>query len=171
MSEHQRETAFLRRVILYDDSDEHRNLEKSIAQVQHDERCVHRMAWVMALFLMLALAGLAYGAILHKNFPYNGPDLVFKVLCEVILASLICLMAFAGLLTVYRRKLNRLRDECRQLITRLLESHLGKPHIPALPGSQRGPDNREAFQGGAELGVLLPDSQQVLVCASELKAQ
>ena len=134
MSEHQIETAFLKQVILYDDSDQRRKLEKSMAQVQHDARCVRRMAWVLALFLMLALAGIGYGASLHKNYPYNGAELTFRILCELVLASLICLAALAGLLTVYRRRLNRLRDECRQLVTRLLEARLGKLDSSTSPG-------------------------------------
>jgi hypothetical protein len=149
MSEHQRETPFGGQVILYDDSDEHRKLEKSIAQVQHDECCVQRVAWLMAMFLILALAGVAYGAILQQYSLYNGSALVFMVLCEVILVSLICLMAFAGLLTVYRRKLKRLR-EAQQLGTRRQESHLDKPDITTPPGSYRGSDDRECVQGAAE---------------------
>ena len=144
MSEHQKETAFLWSVILYDDGDGPLKLNKSIAQVQQDERCVKRVAWAMVLFLLLGLAGVGYGAVLNEDFPYNLPQPVLNFFCELVLASLICLVAFAGLLTVYRRKLNRLREECRQAVLRLLESHLSKAHIPTLPGSHRGSDAREA---------------------------
>ena len=155
MSEHQKETAFLKSVIVYDDSGEPLKLQKSIAQVQHDERCVRRLAWAIALFLMLGLAGVGYGGILQENFPYNLPQHVTYVFCVFVLASLICLVAFAGLLAVYRRKLHRLREECRRLVARLLESHLGKPHIPTLPTSHRVFDDGEAFQGAAESGALV----------------
>jgi hypothetical protein len=64
MSEHETETAFLRHIILYDDSDECRELEKGIAQVQHDVRCVQRVASVTALFPLLAMLGVAYGMLL-----------------------------------------------------------------------------------------------------------
>lgn len=171
MSEHQVETAFLRSVIRYDDSDEPRKLNQSIAQVQRDERCVQRVVWMIVPFPMVALAMIAYGTILHQNFPYNGSEVVFRVLCEVLLASLICLVALAGLLICYRQKLNRLREECRRLVARLLESHLSKRHIPTLAGSQRGADNRGAFQGAAESGALLTDSLTSSICTSELKAQ
>jgi hypothetical protein len=156
MSEHQRETKFLRHVILYDDSDEHRKVEKNIAQVQHDERCVQRLAGIMALFLMLASAGIAYGAILHKNFPYDGSELVFRILCEAVLASLICLVAFAGLLMVYRWRLNRLREEGRRLVTRLLESRLGKPYTPTLP--DKGTDDRDAPSRSGASGSFQPQA-------------
>jgi hypothetical protein len=170
MSEHQIETAFLRRVILYEDSDERRKLERSIAQVQQDERCVQRLAWAIGLFPMLALAAVVYGAFLQENFPYNVSNAVLNVFGGLVLASLICLVAFGGLLTVYRRKLNRLRQECRQLITRLLESHVGKPHLPSLPGSPRGSDNREALRGPLESGVLLVDSLVVSDLRSRMES-
>jgi hypothetical protein len=126
MSAHQTEMAVLRQIILYEDSDECRKLERSLAQVQHAVRCVQRAAWVTTLFLLLALAGVAYGVLLHENFPYNGSELAFRALCELGLASLLCLVGFAGLLTVYRQKLNRLRKDCLQLVIRLLESRLGQ---------------------------------------------
>jgi len=151
MSAHQTETAFLRHIILYDDSDECRKLKNSIAQIQRDMHCVQRVASVTALFPVLAIAGIAYGMLLQENFPYNGSELVLRVLCELGLASLICLSCFAGLLTVYRKKLDRLRKEARQLVIRLLESHLGKPQIPTSPSSHRVFGDGEAFQGATEV--------------------
>jgi hypothetical protein len=155
MSEHQIETALLRHIILYDDSDECRKMEKSIAQVQQDVRSVQRVASVTALFPLLAIASFAYGVLLQENFPYNRSELVlvFRVLCELGLASLICLVGLAGLLTVYRKKLKRLRKECLQLVTTLLESRLGKPRISTVPSSPRIIDGGEAFQGATEVSV------------------
>jgi hypothetical protein len=147
MSEHRTETAFLRHIILYDASDECRKLEKRIAQVLLDTDCVQRAASVTALFPLLAVAGIAYGAILHDNFPFNGSEMVFTVLCVLGLASLICLVGFAGLLTLYFQKLHRLRKEARQVVIRLLESRLGKAQAPPLPRSHRVFDGGGAFQG------------------------
>jgi len=93
---------------------------------------VKRVASITALIPLLAIAGFAYGTLLQENFPYNGSELVFTVVAVLGLASLICLAAFAGLLTIYRKKLNRLRHDGRQLVTSLLESRLGKPHIAPL---------------------------------------
>src|SRR5512141_2601387 len=104
MSAHQIETAFLSSVIPYADSDEPLKLQKSIAQLQRDERCVRRLAWAIVLFLTLWLAGVGYGGILQENFPYSLPEHVIHVFWGLVLASLICLVAFAGLLVVYRRK-------------------------------------------------------------------
>jgi hypothetical protein len=151
MSEHETETAFLRHIILYDDSDKRLKLEENIAQVQQHVRCVQRVASVTAPFPLLAIAGIAYGAILHDNFPFNGAELVFTVLCVLGLASLICLVGFAGLLMVYFKKLHQLRKEARQLAIRLLESRLGKPQIPTLLRSHRVFDDGGAFQDATEV--------------------
>jgi hypothetical protein len=140
MSPHQIETAFLSSVIPYDDSDEALKLRKSIAQLHHDERCVRRLAWAMVLFLMLVLVSVGYGGILQDNFPYNLPEPVINLFSGFVLAALICLVAFAGLLVVYRRKLNGLREECRRFVAKLLESNLGKPPMPTVAGGLQGVD-------------------------------
>jgi hypothetical protein len=151
MNARQTETSFLRYTIPCEDRDKPRKLENSIAQVQRDERCVQRFASVMALFLLLALVGVGYETMLQKNFPYDTSHPGIRVLCEIGLASLICLVAFAGLLMGYRKKLKRLREECRQLATGLLEPRLAKPDAATLPDSDRGSGDREASQGAAEV--------------------
>jgi len=135
MSEHQKELAFLTHAILYDGSDERCKLEQSIAQVQRDKRCVQRLTSLVVLLLMLVLAGVSYGIIFQENYPYNSSEFVFKLLCEFTLALLICLVVFTSLLAIYSLKLNGLREDCRQLVKRVLESRLGNPHLS--PPSQR----------------------------------
>jgi hypothetical protein len=152
MNAHPRETSFLTHIGGYDDGGEPLKLEKSIAQVRRNKWRVKRFALVMALFPLLAIAGVGYETMLQRSFPYDGPHPVIRVLCEIGLASVICLVAFfAGLLIGYRRKLSQLRDQCRPLATRLLEPQWDMPDIATLPGSDRGSDNREAFQGAAEV--------------------
>src|SRR2546425_2327919 len=41
-----------------------------------------------------------------------------------------------GLSMAYRKKLNRLREECLRLVTKLPKSHLGTPHITLLRRSE-----------------------------------
>ena len=127
MSEHQKHTEFLRHCLRYGDSTEHQALDKSITQIQRDERCVQRAVWLMAILTALAVAGLGYPAILVENFPYTVPQFIVNLICALGLASLICLLVFAGLGMAYRKKLDQRREECRQLVTRLLESRLGRP--------------------------------------------
>ena len=143
MTEHQKQTAFLRRIIHFEGTDQCLRMEESIARVQRDERCVQRAAWLMALLTLLAVAGLWYGAVLLGNFPYNQAQVVIKALCVVGLSSLVCLLAFLGLLMIYRSRLNRLRAECRQMVTKLLESRPNMPHIT-------GAADQEAARSSAE---------------------
>lgn len=135
MTEHQRETAFLRHLIVFDNTEQGRKLEKSIVQVQLDERCVKRGAWLMALLALLSAVGLAYGEVLVEDLPFGRARFVLKLICVFGLASLISLAAFVGILMAYRKKSNGLREECRRLITKLLELQLGKPCLTPLPGA------------------------------------
>ena len=124
MSEHQRNTAFLRQVILYDDSAERHQLEERIAQDQRNERCVRRAVYLVALLTALAIAGLCYSAIFLPDFPQNKSRFIIRIFAILGLASLICLPAFLGYWGAYRRDLDRRREECRRMATQLLESRL-----------------------------------------------
>ena len=136
-NEHQRETAFLRQLLLYDKRDQRRNLEERMAQIQRDERCVRRVAWLMALLIVMAGTGFGYGEVLLDNFPRGQHQFVTSVICGLGLASVICLLSFAGLLMVYRKRFNELREECRRLVMQRLESCQGNPHI--TPGRDHPP--------------------------------
>lgn len=151
MSEHQKHTEFLRRIIGYADTEEHRELEKRIVQVQREEHCVRRVIWAAAMFTLAAMVGLAYVAILEENFPYNQSQLVVKIFCDLTLASLICMAGFTVLLIVYRQRLNRLRDECRGLITRIFESCLGKSVIATRQNNPAKPADDETDRNLSEV--------------------
>jgi hypothetical protein len=127
MNDHQRETAFLLRCMRYGEGNEHLALEKEIIQIQRDEGCVQHAVWLMAVLTVLALAGLGFPAILVEHFPDNAPQLVMNLSCALGVASLISLLVFGSLGMAYRKKLNQRREDCRQLITRMLESRLGQP--------------------------------------------
>jgi len=127
MSEHQKETAFLRQCILYDNSAERVGLEDRISRVQRDGLCLRRAMWLMALLAAMALACLGYGLIFVENVFYNTPQLIIAIICAVGVGSLFCLLVFLGLGIAYRNNLDQRREECRHLVTRLLESRLGKP--------------------------------------------
>ena len=62
MSEHQKQTAFLRQCLLYDDTGEGHKLEESITQLQRNERCVRRAVGVMALGTLVNVLLLARAA-------------------------------------------------------------------------------------------------------------
>src|ERR1041385_2644263 len=97
MTEHQKETAFLRYVMAFDDTAERRELEERVMRVERDGRCVQRAALLMALISALVATALVYGVILQDNFFHTGSQLIINLLCGVGLASLISLVVFIGL--------------------------------------------------------------------------
>jgi hypothetical protein len=145
MSEHQKHTEFLRQCLLYDESARRQELAEGITQIQRDARCVRRAVWLMALLTALAVAGLAYGVVLADNFPYNTPQFIIDIIYALGVGSLISLLAFMGLGMVYRKKLDERREECRQIVMRLLESRLGKPVTAPLRDMR---DNRAGERDG-----------------------
>jgi hypothetical protein len=138
MKARQRETAFLRQVILYDDTPERRDLEARITQLEREAWCVRRAIWLMAVSSALATAGVCYCAIFLVDFPQNmtlfGTRFMVKAFFALGLGSLISLLAFVILAMIYRKELDQRREECRRLVARLLESRLGKPCTTPLPG-------------------------------------
>ena len=54
---------------------------------------------------------------------------------------MICLVVFMGLKSVYRMKLDRRREEGRQLVMRLLEARLGRPVTMPLRDIRVGDGN------------------------------
>ena len=140
MTERERDTAFLRQCLCYDDSAERHKLEEGINKAQREERCVRRAVWLMALLTMIAMAGLCYARIFHdapqNMFEFITP-LFIRVWCAVGIGSLICMLAFAGLGVFYRKELEKRQEECRRLATKLLESRLGKPSTTLSSGLVR----------------------------------
>lgn len=138
MSKYERETAFLRQCLLYDDTAERHKLEERITQLQRDERCVRRAVWLMALLIALAMAGLCYSAVFLAHYPQSTSQFftqfISKVFCALGLGSIICMLAFVGLGVVYRREMDQGREDGRRLATKLLEARLGKPRTALLPG-------------------------------------
>jgi hypothetical protein len=138
MSEHEKHTEFLRQCIFYDESAGRQELVEGIARIQYDMRCLQRAMWLMAILTAFAAACLSYGAVLVENFPYNTQQFIVNIICALGVGSLTSLLAFVGLWMVYRWKLNNRREDCRELVVRLLESRLGKPVTTPLRDNRAG---------------------------------
>jgi hypothetical protein len=117
----QRAAGLLKQTTDFDDTLEHRKLVERIAQVERDERCVQRVALLMAGFTALAVVGFGYGVILQENFAAGPSSFVARLITELALASLLSFVGIAGLWLVYRSKLNGLMRDCRRLVPQLLE--------------------------------------------------
>jgi len=81
----------------------------------------------MVMLTALAAVVLGYGVVLVDNFPYNTPQFIIDIICALGVGSLLCLVFFVGLELFYRWKLDQRREECRLLVTKLLEARLGNP--------------------------------------------
>lgn len=138
MSDHQKHTEFLRECIRYDESARRQELMEEIVRIQRDARCVRRAVWLMAVLIALAAFGFGYGTALVNNFPYNVPKFITNTFCVLVVSCLISILAFAGLAMIYRLKLDRRRDECRRIVTRLLASRLGKTVATPLRDTRAG---------------------------------
>ena len=149
MRDHHKQTEFLKHCLRYDESAGRQDLAQEITRIQREERCVRRAAWLMAVLAALTMAGLLYPAILLENFPYSAPAFIVNFVCALGAASLISLLAFLVLGMVYRRKLDKRREESRQIVTRLLESRLG--NAAASPWRERpaGDESRGGVQAPA----------------------
>lgn len=132
-SEHQREMAFLRHLMHYDDTDERHKLEEKLTRAERNERCARRAVGLMVVLTALAVVGLGYAALLLEDFPPNTSQFVTRLFCALGLASLVSLLAFVGFWLVSRGKLDDQREGCRRLATRIVESRLGKPPSVASP--------------------------------------
>ncbi len=132
-NEHERETAFLRRCIRYDESAASRQLDERIVLVQRDERCLRRATGLVVLAAALASAGLGYAAVFSDDFPFRlsafRSQLLIKTMGAVGIGSLICVPSFLAIGLLHRRELNRRREECRLLVTKLLDFNVGTPRV------------------------------------------
>ena len=142
-NEHERETAFLRRCIRYDESTASRQLDERIVLVQRDERCLRRATGLVVLAAALALAGLGYAAVFSDDFPFRLSEfrsqLLIKTMGAVGIGSLICVPLFIAIGLRHRRELNRRRDECRLVVTKLLDFRVVYPRV-----TQRSEELEEA---------------------------
>ena len=140
MSEHEKHTEFLTQCLLYDESAGRDELIKEIARIQSDLHCLQRALWLMAVSGALIVVVLSYEGVLAQNFPYKTSQSIINLIFAAGVAVLISFLAFVGLWMVNRWKLDVRREECRQMVAKLLESRLGKP---AIASWQNHPDSEK----------------------------
>jgi hypothetical protein len=134
LSDHRKQTDFLKQCLHYGDSAERDLLAEKVARLQLDERCVWRAVRLMVLIAALAFAGLGYGAVFVADFPQSmsqvADRLVVRILCAMGVGATFSAVAFVGVGVMYRQALNHSRDECRRLATTIMEARLGRSSAP-----------------------------------------
>jgi hypothetical protein len=116
MSEHDKQTAFLKDLIRCEDNEQHRELEGRMSQAEQDERVVLCALRLVGVLSALALAGLCYAVLFTHDWPHERSNLLLKVFLALGLSACICLVTFSGAWCWYRAMLNRLQEECRRLM-------------------------------------------------------
>jgi hypothetical protein len=147
-NDHQKHTEFLKECLRYDENTRCQELAQEMTRIQRDECCVQRATWLMAVLTTLALALLVYPAILLGDFPYSVPRFMMHVVSILGLASFISLLTFLVLGVLHRQKLNRLREESRRRVAKLLETRMGNNATTLVPAELIHEGSRGQIKAG-----------------------
>jgi hypothetical protein len=151
MSEHRKQAAFLKGLMMYEDTEENRILTERLTHAEKNEHCLLCACRLVGLIAMLGLAGLGYSSVLLPQFFDSSTHLVVHLCGAVGLGSLLCLVVFLSLWLWYRKAVNRIHDQCRKVITRMLESRFSisprtfspvlvqDPDLQCVSGRERQP--------------------------------
>jgi hypothetical protein len=124
MSEHRKQSEFLRKLVMHDDSPPNRSLCERLAAAERNERCLLLACRLVGLIAAVALAGIGYSAVLLPQFFDNATHVILRFFSALSLGSALCFVVFLGLWFWYRSHTNRIHDECRRVITAMLEARM-----------------------------------------------
>ena len=127
MSDHLKESAFLKSLVVYADSDECRQLQERLAKTDSDARCLHRALRIVGVLAMLCAAGLGYSSVLLDDFFRNKAHPLTQFFLALGATSVIALVFFLGQQFWHRAAVRRLHGECRRRILSVVHSRLGSP--------------------------------------------
>lgn len=118
MSEYRKQAAFLRKLVMHEDTPENRALCERMAHVERSERCTQCACRLVGLIALLGLAGLGYAAVLLPEFFDSSTHFIVRLCSALGLGSTACFAVFLALWFSYRRAANRLHAQCRLIIAR-----------------------------------------------------
>ena len=121
MSKRQKQTAFLKALILHADSEERARLEERIKRAEREELCAWRALWLVCLLAVFSCLGICYSAVLIPEFFNNSSHIIVRVFCGLGLGSLICATAFLAFWMWCRGVMNRVQEDCRRFVMAMLE--------------------------------------------------
>lgn len=136
-------------------------MDERIARAHRERACVQKAAFTAAVFALLAFTAS------RAEFFQAEPKLRLWVLAVGGLAAMICFLTFLGVFVIYSVKLNNLREECRSLIRKLLETRMllqeQVASAPALaqsqPSSNGDTTTTQTFSSYARPATLNGDAQ------------
>ena len=132
MTERDRQTEFLMRLLVLADSKAEGDLQARIQQAHHDEKCIRFAFTLVGLIGGFAIAGLGYCAVLHPEFLENSTPTLVKIFCAIGLGSVICMIVFLVCWLWYRNTSNRLYEECRRLVLETIHARLKSHPSPVF---------------------------------------
>jgi hypothetical protein len=163
MSEHRKQSEFLKKLVLHDDSSANRSLCERLAAAERNERCLLLACRLVGLIALVALAGIGYSAVLLPEFFDNATHVVLRFFSALGLGSALCFVVFLGLWFWYRGHTDRIHDECRRVITAMLEVRLKTTTTTFYPVLMDDPNLRITTVGdaGSSSGAELVDLRKV----------
>lgn len=102
----------------------------NLTNAEREEKCIRRAVFLVAMVLMLSLAGIGYCALLLPEV-LRAPHLFVRLLIGLGLGSLISLVAFLGRWLWHRSVVSHTRAECQRLILEVAQSQLQAPATPS----------------------------------------
>jgi hypothetical protein len=116
MSYCERETEFLRDMLVGDDKSEYRELQAQLAQAHRALTCIRRASRRVVLLMLLCVAGIGYSAVFIPEFVEGRPHYLISIFITVILACLICLATYCALWLWHSHTAAKIRVLCRKAL-------------------------------------------------------
>jgi hypothetical protein len=149
MSEHRKQSEFLKKLVMHEDSPANRSLCERLAAAERNERCLLLACRLVGLIAAVALAGIGYSAVLLPQFFDNATHVVLRFFSALSLGSALCFVVFLGLWFWYRSHTNRIHDECRHVITAMLEASQKTTSTTFYPVLMNDPNLKNTTVGDA----------------------
>ncbi len=133
MSEYKKQSAFLKKLVMIEDTADNRALCERLCHVERSERCLQCACRLVGLIALLGVAGLGYAAVLLPQFFDNSTHFIIRLCSAVGLGSCLCFSVFLALWYSYRRIANRIHSECRLVIVKTLSAKFPSTGNVSLP--------------------------------------
>ncbi len=123
----------------YDESPESQVLRERLTVAERNEYCLYSACRLVGMVGLLGFSGLGYSAVLLPSFFDNSSHFLIQLCSALGLGSAMCLAFFVGLWLWYRGTTNKVREECRRTVAKLIEARLRPEACRADPVIQEAP--------------------------------